>query len=136
MVPIKDLKSNPVITEYLVGVSFVYIITGVTLTNKRGPRQQISSPAQCEPSQQQISARAFAQVCKRNAGNILLLIVTVLCMCLCVIFLSVKASFSVLYFCQLKLVLPHSRAFRIQLLPGVELKDMIETNEWPTNLHL
>ena len=127
MVPIKDLKSNPVITEYLVGVSFVYIITGVTLTNKRGPRQQISSPAQCEPSQQQISARAFAQVCKRNAGNILLLIVIVLCMCLCVIFLSVKASFNSFQGIQ--------KGY-LQLLPGVELKDMIETNEWPTNLHL
>ena len=127
MVPIKDLKSNPVITEYLVGVSFVYIITGVTLTNKRGPRQQISSPAQCEPSQQQISARAFAQVCKRNAGNILLLIVIVLCMCLCVIFLSVKASF---------ISFQGIQNGYLQLLPGVELKDMIETNEWPTNLHL
>ena len=122
MVLIKDLKSNPVNT--LLG-SVLFTLLQVLLWQTK--EDQGSRSAQCEPSQQQISARAFAQVCKRNAGNILLLIVIVLYMCLCVIFLSVKASFTSFQGIQ---------NGYLQLLPGVELKDMIETNEWPTNLHL
>ena len=65
--------------QYLVEYSrCVHITTGVTLTrdNKGGQGRQISSPAEpqaCEPPQQRISARAFAQVRKRNADNNLLL---------------------------------------------------------------
>ena len=62
----------------IVGVHITQLITtGVTLigNNKGGPGQQIISPAEpqtCQPPQQRISARAFAQVRKRNACNLLL----------------------------------------------------------------